>query len=226
MTFQVAMLGSDGFIMASDTKIVREAEVRSSSSSTKIFSHPKRGLVCACSGQEVSLLAKDRLFETVEDTPLDQPHMWKVLMEVAGATWRHCYGEEAVVPHIAQEKGTLLVAEFGEQGPKLWTVDIAYTPVCEEVQDKAVAGDRGNPATFILERYFQANSSVDDLSFLAAHTVLLAGQLNSAAIQGLEILICKDGQLRRIGPNEQETLEHQSRELDDLIRQKLLPSRA
>jgi hypothetical protein len=82
-----------------------------------------------------------------------------------------------------------------------------------------IAGDQTNLACFWADRYCQRRQlqKVESLIPLAAHTILSAGSLNSAAIDGLEIVVCDDSGIRRLSDDSIIELQNKSREWDEQI---------
>jgi hypothetical protein len=85
---------------------------------------------------------------------------------------------------------------------------------CDEVEDKAVAGDTENPAIFWPERYYE-RLPIERLTLLAAHLILSAGQINPATIRGLEVVLCSNGGFRRLTKPQIEELKLRVREWDE-----------
>ena len=80
------------------------------------------------------------------------------------------------------------------------------------------AGDTVNAATFWAMRYYKP-LPVNQLARLAAHLVIVAGELNSATINGLEIVICGESGIRRLPEDEIRNLETDARRWDKEIGQ-------
>jgi len=86
-------------------------------------------------------------------------------------------------------------------------------PVC----GKRINGDQANAAGFLVERYFRRGRPVQELTSLAAHTILVAHVLNTAGIDGLEIIRCTADGCEEVSQDEIEALTERSRKLDAYI---------
>jgi len=230
VTFQIAFVASDGFVIASDTKISDErCGIRTGSLGPKIFTPQDDGIIlaCACSdGADLAFQAKDKLFARLErSTPLPLARMWSELSQIG------CEVKAIAAAANSQASGSLLVAYWDAGMSTLLRLDISREDsMCERVYDRAavasdalrrVTGDRLNSSVFFSEQYYEPQRVVDDLIFLAAHTVVMAGKRNPEFVQGLEILKCKDGILYRLSKEEIETLRRRSADLDSKIRSTL-----
>jgi len=94
------------------------------------------------------------------------------------------------------------------------------------VLNRQYAGDAGNSAVFFLEKYLVSgvSSPIDSLKFIAAHAVLMAGKLNPAGVEGLEILLCRHGAaFERVPDAELMELAAESDSLDSEMLNRLLP---
>lgn len=216
MTFQVALRGSDGVVLASDTKMVSGSGARTGWTSTKIFCHADRGLAYACSGEKIALTAGQFLSQRLESKEVKLQDMGSLLMQVGQQAWREQWGYEPVPRELIGTVSSLLVA-WNQQGEsKLWRLDIYHTPDCYQIDDKVVAGDTDNPAVFVLEHYYPDKlRPVVELILLAAHTVLMAAQHNPEMISGLEMVVCKDGSCQPVSAEELTELRSRSHKLDE-----------
>jgi hypothetical protein len=103
-------------------------------------------------------------------------------------------------------------------------------PEPDQVDDCKWAGDSGNSAVFIIEKYAPRKPDfcpMADLKLTAAHAILQAGLLNPGGIEGLEILMCPHGDkpFERVSDEELKDLRSQSLRLDRVIAGTLAPSR-
>jgi hypothetical protein len=235
VTFQVALLGSDGFVVASDTKITDErCGVRTGSSGPKVFTFTNReakiSCACACSGAaDLAFQAKDKLFIRLRtgESSLSASNVCSELLQIGDDIRKNSFGT-SVAPGNSHACGSLLLALAESGKPTLWRLDITQAmPTCEQVYDKSAAatdarkrvvGDHLNSSVFFTEQYYEPNRLVDELVFLAAHTVLMAGRRNPENVNGLEIVKCKNGELSQLAEGEIRAFRHRSVELDDKIR--------
>jgi hypothetical protein len=220
MTFQVGLCATDGFVIAGDRKKVQLDGYRNSTVSTKIKMNKGETVVCACSGDDVALQAANFLFDS--DAEISWTHPEEVIRKRIGNFWGKYWGEAAnAVPPCVQLQAhrTLLIGSV--DSPRLFECQLSSMPTCSPVVDKIVCGDGGNPAGFFVERYWR-KTSAKKLLFLAAHAVLLAGRLNPAFVEGLEMVICDNGNLKLIGQDEIAELTKRSQRLDTEIADEFL----
>jgi hypothetical protein len=197
MTLQVALAGRDGFVIASDTKAISGTgasafpgagtrNIRRSSSVRKILVAVNGGLVCAFSGDELSMAIAQKLVDSC-------PGQFNTDAEV-----REHLQRSAV---FAQELGLnpdkqLIIAAIPNAAPpvsKLWRVYFVPGPTVMAVRNRVVGGDESNSAIYIVERYHNVTCSVKELQVLAAHTIREGHYLNAITVDGLDVLVAKDG---------------------------------
>lgn len=102
---------------------------------------------------------------------------------------------------------------------RLWRVDIAPDrgiPCVLRILDKCKIGDSTTPACFFSERYYRERP-IEDLIFLAAHTVLMAGAMNPAGVAGLGIVLCRPAGFTTVSDEEVSDLTARSKRLDSEI---------
>jgi hypothetical protein len=195
MTLHVGMIGTDGFVIASDMLRVNMSPGTLSnpqrSSVPKIFC--KDGLVWACSGFNPHAQFGDELLE--EPTPAKEYS--KVFLE----DFAKCFFRNRRVEKQNQE------ILFGNAGDplRLWQVK-AYTdrqrlPKAEEIRDHAT-NEQPVCAHFIPNLFHNSEDgwSVDELVFPAALTIWYGGRESSGTIGGLQLVTCIRGQLTEMDP--------------------------
>jgi hypothetical protein len=87
------------------------------------------------------------------------------------------------------------------------------TPWCLEMQGQATVGDNTNNAIFWAQRYHTVRP-IRELIPLAAHVVISASKMNSAAISGLEIVICDRSGLHALPSHSIRELQAKTEEWD------------
>jgi len=88
--------------------------------------------------------------------------------------------------------GHILAVHKTLNGLRLWFAVVSETPRVNCIQDKVIAGDFRNGASFFAEMYFPKGKplpTIEELLPLATHSVLMAGRLNPGGIGGLEIVV-------------------------------------
>jgi hypothetical protein len=96
--------------------------------------------------------------------------------------------------------------------PQKW--DICRAP---EFSDRMNSGATGNAAIFFPERLYQKTQSEVVHLRIAAHTVLMGHRLDPGPIDGLEIVVCRAGKLRKLLQDELDSLRSFSNQLDSLM---------
>jgi hypothetical protein len=221
MTMQVGMVGTDGIILASDTKWMYTGTVRQTSSSSKIRINDKRTVAIACArNMENSVSIADNIIAELKD---DKD--WEYLILPIEAIARQVLslpGDPASERNDAQ---CLIVSR--SPNLQLFFLQIAVvnrqagTPLCQKVKDKAVAGDNVNAAVFWSERFYKP-TPIRTLAPLASHLIVAASKLNPAAIGGLEIVLCDNSGLHRLSDESVWKLDSKANELDKNLEASLL----
>ena len=218
MTFQIGMVGSDGVLLASDLKRVHEgligAITRFSSEQPKIHIFHS-GLAYCCAGDEFAEVAARKFCEQADNLK-DHPQIHSRLIESGEYAIRERASSR---DHGMRQFASILFAIRSAIGRfELWCLDLnwddARGAMAEPVCGKRINGDQANAAGFFVERYFRRGRPVQELTPLAAHTILVAHVLNTAGIDGLEIIRCTAEGCKKVSQDEIETLTERSRKLD------------
>jgi hypothetical protein len=227
MTWQVGLLGCDGFVIASDRKAVAEGNlitdsrwVRQTGETRKILLRPKtKDFICVYSINEV---AGDIAARLVEDHRLSD---FESNQDVIERVRNRC--EEIVHGYAERYRPlgpTLMVAlPRARKGvTRLWRVGFFPPPIVREGSPRTYGGDAGNSAIYFAERfqdeYCERKLSVEELKGIAAHVILEGSRLNRTHIGGLDILVCEDAsEPRFLDNNEIKKIEEQSEALSAKI---------
>jgi len=226
MTLQVCLIGQDGFVLASDTRGVRlgSDEITQRYSTSKIYFDKNECAAWCSSGYDLG----KRLCEKLAVLFADQHTGGQRTLDEL----QRCVRDVAVDVQVSADerqyqlgKGKmLLVAQRGSQikgfifelgwgtNPNRWG-----TLGGDSFPDKMTSGATGNAAIFFPERHYSKALGESELIRLAAHTVLMGHQLDPGPIDGLEVIVCRAGTLRRLGHDELENLRSFSAALDDLL---------
>jgi hypothetical protein len=215
MTMQVGMIGSNGIILASDTRWQR-ALVRcdmgtwhtSGGYKIRISKNKKIAISCAHDMCEAGRIASELLIAL---DGIDIYAREQTIRDIA-LTFPHDLAVECFVAFAAPEPSLFII-----QHPK----DSTY-PIIQIVLEKAFAGDTLNPAAYWAERYYEG-LPVDKLKHLVAQVIAEAGRLNPALIGGLDIVLTDAGEFIRLPKNETDGLLEQSRRWGELFRTIILP---
>ncbi|HEY3770650.1 MAG TPA: hypothetical protein VGN44_18395 [Candidatus Angelobacter sp.] len=204
MTIQIGMIGTDGIVLASDTKLQRGQKVRHTNGSTKIRINHEHRLAISCARDMV-------LAHTIADSIIDH---------IPDGNWHF---PTFPIRDIAKDmrgdgcgQAQCLIVSVKSK-PRLFVLDVGTMTGggtdCSEINDKCVIGDTVNPAVFWSEKYYKP-LPISQLASLAAHLIVSAGKLNSATIRGLEMVMCDDSGFRRLAKGSIDELESKANEWD------------
>jgi len=214
MTFQVAMMASDGWVLASDTcafdpymaRALDDTVMVSIRSPTrKIVHRSELSLTYAFSGGSLARRAGLTLEDGLRNGVVQPPDRAAFLNECLTKTAQQ-YKDE-------RPGGSLLVIFDSIAMPEIWTVDFGRTAVSRT--DLAFGGG-GNLAMLFPQRYY-VRAPVDRLKFLAAHTILEAHVFNPSVVDGLEVWSGKNGQIEQAPEAEIDGFKKRSAEIHKRI---------
>jgi len=171
MTLQVGLVASNGFVIASDRKASRDfkaipqGRVRGASSQVrKILVTPNKKLVCAFSGDDLSKNVADALVA------------WCPAAFASDADVENYFkatSQPFIFKNSQPENQQIIVGVAAPNVSPLWRLFYySGSAITQPIKDKIIGGDETNPANYILERFYRAGSSVDELTMLAVHFVL------------------------------------------------------
>lgn len=219
MTMQVGMIGTDGIVLASDTKHVQEtsgeAQARSSFDASKIKLYRERGIAISCArNMETALKVADAIVSELSDSEMNSPgrKIEIITQEIVGnAGYRN-------------DVNCLIVL----QRPRLQLLRLRtfFTSdgcivVCEgDITGKTYAGDLGNAAIFWGELYYEKRP-MRQLARVAAQLIVMAGRINSGSVDGLEVVLCDHSNFRRLSADSNAQLESAANRLDKTLRKSL-----
>jgi hypothetical protein len=221
MTLQVCFIGSDGIVLASDTRCVQAGPgvITSTSSSPKITVDPTSrfawcgaggpiiGQTCAIIGEQI----KDSRF-AIDPIP--------ALREI---------GQSAKDDDRNRSSGTNNRVLFASAVAKsVWLLDMTLDHIeVHPKYGKCTIGAEGNAAIFFYEQYFPRDPiPVDRLPLLAAHIVLMGAGREPQFVNGLEITLSKGRAFRRLADDELAVLRSKSEHVSNSIRRELVLSSA
>jgi len=223
MTMQVGMVGTDGVLIASDTKSTDMLRIspreqpyrpRHTFDASKIILNHVRGIAVSCA--RVTATARriaEHIFSELRDQ--DLPYPCEPIKQIG----------EALLPKLGDDdllKDAHCLIATVLPIPSLYLfhygndVDGNWGANCTKMRSTIAAGDHVNAAIFWKERYYQ-RKSIKSLVPLAAHLVVSASMLNSGSIGGLEIVLCDASGLHRIAEDSIRKLEAKANKWDEEI---------
>ena len=196
MTMQVGMVGTDGVLIASDTRWNAEPRLineptgaRVNFDSSKLLLDHNRGIAVSCArNMETAKRVAQKIISDLNDEELISSPIAaieEIGREILGSAGNrnqvHC------LIALSRPRIRLFQMQFS-------IVNGEMQPWCQEMEGSATVGDNTNNAIFWAQRYHSLRP-IRELIPLAAHLVMSASKLNSGAISGLEIVVCNSSGL-------------------------------
>jgi hypothetical protein len=212
VTLQVALVGTDGIVLASDKRTVYLDEVTTSGTTSKILVDESGSFALAYAGHEISQVIARRILE--KPALLESRGPLIELEKLAEAIYKEQITEDS---QDFRTDSQLLIVQRKDlsrfhvlhMNRKKW--------LSEPRADKAIIGHATNTACFFTEEYY-SKAPVAALKLLAAHTIIAAAKRNPSGIEGLEILVCTPEKFEFAALHEIPVLEKRSRDIDDQLR--------
>jgi hypothetical protein len=220
VTFQVAMVGSDGILLASDEKVTKlspDSKARSSFASEKII--VESDLCYCCTGNNLTMEIARHVAGIIgaeKDRQRSKEWLNNRLHEAVAIQTNKLGGGG-----LALSGDIFLAYRSSKDKCDLWQMSVEPSTLgfLWRIFDKGTQGDNANTARFFLEQYYpKLPVSTVQLLPLAAHCVLMAGQMNPTFVGGLEMAICTHEECRKLTKEELHPLMGSASELDHQIR--------
>jgi hypothetical protein len=188
MTLQVGMLGTDGIVLAGDTRLSRIPRPGfnapwQSYNGPKILLSPSGRIAVSCAhDMQTGKAVGEAIFAGM--TRGDDPSSEQQIREIASS--------------VAHGPGVECPVAFSDPLPSLYVFRYAKGEYDDDIESQrviecAATGDTRNPAVFWGMMYYRA-LPVEKLKHLAACMIASGSQMNSAIVNGLEMVFCtKDG---------------------------------
>jgi 20S proteasome alpha/beta subunit len=215
MTLQVGMVGTDGIVIASDTKWVQQNRIpRIQFNTSKFAINQESGIVVAYArNMDTSRQVAMGILQLKEEHWKNPIH---AIREI---------GNDTLVRSGDRNDAHCLIA-FSHPAPQLFMLNFGelegrISAFCDKMYTVAISGDNENSALFWADRYYEA-TPIKRLIPLAAHLVLMAGKLNGAMISGLEIVVLDSDGIRRVSNESLEELRFKSDQWDSNMREMVL----
>jgi 20S proteasome alpha/beta subunit len=229
MTLQVCLIGANGFVMASDTLSAEFGPgiMTHTFTTEKIFFSSDWSAAWCASGHSSCHVVCQLLAARLRDKNTRDVDMEAVMTQLRNAVDE--YKEEL---RTDEQKPTtrgrilLAVAANGQTRGHYFDLSVAQNTNRWGIgpngrfEDKLYSGDCGNSAIFFAEEYYRSTATVEELVPLAAHVILMGSKRNSSFVSGLEIVVCRAGQCRKLTESELDPLKVFSSNLDKLISEK------
>ena len=209
MTMQIGMVGTDGILLAGDTRWTHTPPQygsggRHGSNASKIIISEELCMAISCArAMELSCKIANRMIGRFEDKDLVSPT--SPIREIA---------ENAMDEVRGNRTDAQCLIAFMRPVLSLYFLHVGGGAIeCHQITTKEFAGDDSNPSVFWSERYYKARP-LKELIPLAAHMIVSARHFNTAAIDGLEIVLCDSSGIRRLPEESIRKLEASSEKWD------------
>jgi len=218
MTMQVGMVGTDGIVIAGDTRHsisprFAGAAARHGFGGTKIRIDESGRIAVCCA---IDMNASKRFAERIlSELPSEEPkNRLRRIEEIGREIGAGLAGSREIesLMVFADSLSTFYHFRFIGSDREV-SVD--------EVIDAAASGDTVNSAIFWRMRYYK-RLPIEQLTVLASHLIVSAGETNSAMIDGLEILLCDANGLRRLSDDENREWASKAKERGERIGEMVL----
>jgi hypothetical protein len=217
MTLQVALVGTDGIVLASDQKW--GATVRrtwATFMASKIRIDHKRGIAVTCARSDAGVVAARMILSRFKPGEEHFQYPLQPLEELGDEAFR----EVAQASSFPLSEGDVLVV-FSRDLEKVYHLTVGRNSTCRAITDKVFAGHDINPAIYFAERHYQ-RLLIEDLAFLAAHTILMGAKLNPSGIHGLEMIFCRPDGFTAVSETKLNEYRRRSEQLDTQLNQTLI----
>jgi hypothetical protein len=212
VTLQVVLGGSDGILVGTDTKTtgfptarspLREADRRALETgktrsgeygTEKVLFNERRTIAVVCSGSDTTLRVGKAIVENLEAK-------WNEFSEpietLCLEKWKSL-GKNERREALEHGENTVILVHSGK--PRVFKIRFGLDQLepfsfhRSKTQKLVVfGGDSLNPSGFLLERYLPTRApSISKLALLAAHYILVGGELNPAGVGGLAMYFSKE----------------------------------
>jgi hypothetical protein len=212
MTLQVALVGTDGIVVASDKKVnLLNQNFNTTAIRSKILINSDRKIAACWSGeQSPSYSLAEHIVLKMNDADLQFPYHPLRMASNEILSRRGIHGEE----YGSAEVVVITI----QNEPKAYEITAARDRCdCFEAPDKIVKGHIANPALFFTERFYE-RLPISALLPLAAHAIVTAGKINPRGIEGLEIIRCTNDGFNPLSNSEITDLIEWSDKFDQKIR--------
>lgn len=227
MTLQVALVGTDGLVIATDKKAnFADDPIRTSSTTGKIVWNSETGILCAASGDWLAPhIARDIVRMNIPETACVDD-IFGTLQTLTEELWeRHVPKKRDGRPE--RDPNVCFLIAMMKPPYHLWRIaHPKRTSGTSPYIDKIHAGDDRNAAKYLTERFYRHPNllPVRNLVFLAAHVILEGAKLNPVGVGGLDIVWWKFGDIepKIFSEDEKAEIIRRSDELSEATRNKLL----
>jgi hypothetical protein len=211
MTYQVAMVGSDGVVLASDKRELmfvapRTGEGPMPNTVTKIRFDPSRRFAWAYAGSDPARIASVMLSRAFE-SGISESDLEKTIRQCGDTACQSGHYAHSTVVFVDGQSRKILRAKLA----------LGATDIEEIAKGICFTGQFHNKASFVAMRYYSPQMTVNCLAKLGAYSVLRAGELDSQYVEGVDVAVYSDSAPAFEFLSEERMIEDAS-EIDEGIR--------
>jgi hypothetical protein len=219
MTMQMILKARDGYLLASDQKLVDEQLTRTAMYTEKMVDLPKHKVIYMVAGDECAIKTADDLGDAIKDGQFNFSDIGRSLRDLCDKRWK--LEDEylrAKGTNLQQHNRTLLALFYGICPAQVWKTAIQSTSNAYPLTAGfAKGGAVSNTAWFFLNRYHNTNRSITDLLPLAVHTLSMGSALDPVLIGGFQVFAYYTGADKLVPIIEVGKLEAISHDVDQYL---------
>jgi hypothetical protein len=223
MTIAVGLVGLGGIVLAADSLVlepaIREDHYCNRIESPKVVHAATGRLAYVFCGDECAKIAGQEMVRRTVDRELDFANLRGSLESVGDDTFANQSQKQPNFFLLTNRR--IIVVFYGQQvhpAPQMWELTLReHGSRAVPISGSVVIGATGNGARFF-QHYFTGGQPSDRLKFLAAHIVLTARDLDTFAIEGLDLAVITASGFEWVTDREKADLAHRSRELATFLR--------
>jgi hypothetical protein len=237
MTLIIALRGSDGIVLATDTTVSERVskgisgedqypEIDITLHSRKLLQGKLHGLAAGCAGHSaIGFDVARRILKDLEELDYVPDDLNDTLVRIGNEVYERKFPardtqqrENSECPDIA----TVIVVNPLTRFCPLWKLAVNRESHAMPSDTKHFAGRQAISPVFFAERYYDKHDEfkIDDLVFLAAHVICTAGRMTDG-IGGLEIMTIRQDKTNFLEANVVEKLQKRSELLDEKLKKEL-----
>jgi len=220
MTFQVALVGTDGIVLAGEKLADAPSLGRQMQLDSGILIDDRNHLTIACAGEELPQAVGERILE--EPEILEQEYPYSPMEQLARSVQDQVRASRG---RFAEPRGQL-IAVTQKRLDRVFYMTLGEQQCYLSVRDDHAMIGRDQSAAKLAVEHFYRKAPVSELVFLAAHAVLRASKRISNASDFLEVVTCRRDGVERLSKEKLFQLASYSEALAERIREELTESLA
>jgi hypothetical protein len=187
VTLQVAMIASDGWVIASDERSTLQGPgwIRQQHDTDKIAY--RSGVASFVWGDECALIAQQRILDELRPIAesIGKPEFRQAARGIAQEVWQSLARSTSFKLAPEGIRGITFAAVGNKQ--EMWDLTFGEHSRMIPIDTKRVFGDPANPVIFFSEQYYEKKAKAAELAILASHIVLQGVRYNRM-VGGLKVM--------------------------------------